>query len=299
MSAKSYRFEIITGLIVTIVGGIIVSTYEIFFSDDKEPVAKVKSAKPKPFYYDLKEFYTLSDYDVEDIEDRDSSTWQWSFGVKMGGFYLTSFFNRQSGIKKNIYARNDEYSCNKYDMKSIAYVSGIPVFNPKIKQHLQIKENIYDGGINDGFTYYNPTLIKWATRYLIPKPKDKNSQGITFQKIYDELYKNNVRFFAKNYLYFKDEKTYKNAQLHYKISMKTKEFNGPEYLYKYYSYENDHVNMGGLYTPIAIGFWIRRGIDGTNDELWQCFVKILKLYDHDWFKANIAADNDLWGHKSY
>jgi hypothetical protein len=38
---------------------------------------------------------------------------------------------------------------------------------------------------------------------------------------------------------------------------------------------------------MAIGFWIRRGIDGTADELWTGLTKLMQLYDGSWWQARM------------
>jgi hypothetical protein len=171
-------------------------------------------------------------------------------------------------------------------------MSGIEVYNPQVPQHKEVKSNYYNGFIKDGFAHYNPELIKWASANLIPNPEEKNIQGFLFQRIYDELYRPNLRLLAKSYLFFPDEKTYKVAQDAYLDAMKEPDFDGGKYLFERYG-EKDGCQFCYGY-PIVLGFWLRRGIDGTNDEVWQGLTKVLRIYDKDWYNSNLISDKRIW-----
>ena len=287
MATKKLRTEILVGLVVAVVGGIVVATYQFLLSS--EEVKPLKS--PKHFSINLKEFYLLDRSGTELMNDGDSSTYEYNSATKMGGFYLTSLFNAHIGIKKNVIEEGNTYSCDHYDIKSIQLASGISVYNSNVQQHSKVKSNFYNGTIKNGFAHYNPMIIRWATNHMIPNPNDKNIQGIRFQDMYNELYRNNIRVIAKSYLYFKDEKSYKNAQIQYLKAMKDPDFNGPTYLYNNYGEKKDVPFLFDRH--MAIGFWLRRGIDGTNDEIWQCLSKVLRMYDRGWFNKNITIDSDI------
>lgn len=36
---------------------------------------------------------------------------------------------------------------------------------------------------------------------------------------------------------------------------------------------------------MAIGFWLRRGIDNTHIELWTGLRKVLLMYDKEWYAS--------------
>lgn len=293
------KIALVSGIIVTVVGGIIVTSYQFFLTNTPKQEATEPNKMPQTQYVrqfgqdtniNLSELYELDEYEAAYIKDRDSSTYEFNVGTKTAGFYLTSLFNFQIGIKKNITIKDGQYLCDQYDMKSIELISGIPVHNPNIKQHSSVKSNFYNSRINDGFAHYNPELIVWAANNLIPDPKQSNIQGFMFQEIYDELYKKNFRLLVESYLYFKDEESYQAAQKNYLAAMKQKDFNGATYLF------NKYPNNGCDFCfdkHVAIGFWIRRGIDGTNDEIWQAFTKVLKQYDSKWFRTAMKADKSL------
>lgn len=240
----------------------------------------------------LKEFYTLDKTEIEYLQDKDSATWDWNTGTKTAGYYLTSFFNSYSGIKKDVDLTPGKYLCNSFNMQSVAAISGLNVFDPSRKQHDEVKQNYYNGTIKDGFAYYNPEIIKWAFKHLIPNSEEKNVQGFLFQNIYDELYRKNVRLLVESYLFFPDEKSYKVAQEDYLNAMKKPDFNGAAYLFRKYGKKDDCEFCFGY--PIAIGFWLRRGIDGTNDEIWQGLAKTLQVYDKEWFNLKNVSDRTIF-----
>jgi hypothetical protein len=50
---------------------------------------------------------------------------------------------------------------------------------------------------------------------------------------------------------------------------------------------------------MAIGFWLRRGLDGTHTELWTGLRKVLLSYDREWFaslKTRYPAARVEWPH---
>jgi hypothetical protein len=43
-----------------------------------------------------------------------------------------------------------------------------------------------------------------------------------------------------------------------------------------------------MFTPqMAIGFWIRRSVDGTHKELYTGMNRVMTLYDGTWWKARL------------
>ena len=39
----------------------------------------------------------------------------------------------------------------------------------------------------------------------------------------------------------------------------------------------------------SCGFWLRRGIDGTIDEVWKLMDLIMREYDSEWYLAHIET----------
>ncbi|MBD3242698.1 MAG: hypothetical protein GF331_19055 [Chitinivibrionales bacterium] len=81
--------------------------------------------------------------------------------------------------------------------------------------------------------------------------------------------------------------------------MQDPQFNALTYLAKRYgpdgnigghlhsSYGVDDSNTDHPFTPpMAMGFWLRRGIDGTDSVLWDGLSELMTRYDSDWGSSN-------------
>ena len=40
----------------------------------------------------------------------------------------------------------------------------------------------------------------------------------------------------------------------------------------------------------SVGFWLRRGIDGTAEVVWKLMDKIMREYDGEWYLAHLEAN---------
>lgn len=120
------------------------------------------------------------------------------------------------------------------------------------------------------FNNYNPKVIQWAQKNLIPHPS-QNFLGSSFQEVYNVLLKDDFQSMtlARIELY---NSNVENLLSGYKAEVIEEEMDGVEWLYNHFeSY------------PWEKGFWLRRKIDNTENEMWQSLVKIMMLYDKEWF----------------
>lgn len=152
---------------------------------------------------------------------------------------------------------------------------------------------IYDSGNEKTFKHYNPDIIIWGHNNLIPAPNRKIFD-YTYQDIYNSTFIRFFRLMAETYVYLNKKGIYEIEQKNYLTEMSNKNFNAPDYLNKRFSnvlnkyyLPNNGINFT---VPLAIGFWLRRGIDKSHNELWIGLKKLFLLYDHNWF-LNLIQNN--------
>ncbi len=139
---------------------------------------------------------------------------------------------------------------------------------------------------SDGkFRTFNPEIIRWGHEHLIPDPNIDVGGG-TAQQRYDRQFARFFRMMAEVYLTLlkKDssKNNYDSEKLAYRQAIDENQ-DGLTYLAKRYagwlpSYDVQR-DWSSLTVPMAIGFWLRRSIDGTRGELWIGLKKVLRLYD--------------------
>ena len=166
-----------------------------------------------------------------------------------------------------------------YDLKPIEKLSGHKVYLRKSNSHRT-------------FSRFNPKLIRWGHRNLIPAPQDR-LQGHTFQTIYDAIFSRFFRLMADSYLFLHHKRSVKQEARAYLRAMKRRKFAGIAYLQnryrgdlQAYSCQQDGTN----FTPqMAVGFWIRRSVDRTDRELYAGLQRVMTLYDGVWWTARLKA----------
>ena len=139
------------------------------------------------------------------------------------------------------------------------------------------------------FGSYNPQFILWIKENLIPEP-DLVIYGRTAQSIYS-YYKRFFRLMTESYLFItKKSDYYLECNLYTDKYISDKDFNGLLYLkYRYSGQLKGYEIPSNSYVPspftdyMAIGFWLRRGIDSTDDIFYETLAHIMSKYDKDWF----------------
>jgi hypothetical protein len=144
------------------------------------------------------------------------------------------------------------------------------------------------------FDRLNPNFVNWMSNNLIPEPTEKFF-GEDARKIYRVSFRRMVWMLATSYEYLSDGNHWEEEALAYRSAMETDGFYGPGYLYERYStqdlkntvfykyYDEFPTNDNDYYyftEEIAIGFWLRRRLDGTDDELAIFLTKILEKFDN-------------------
>ena len=135
------------------------------------------------------------------------------------------------------------------------------------------------------FSRFNPNIVRWGYRNLIPDPGAR-LLGHRCQKIYDKLFARFFRLMAVSHLHLERGALWKQETRAYLRAMKRRRFDGIDYLQQRFTGALPALDLaqdGTRFTaPMALGFWIRRRIDGTADELWTGLALLLGRYDARW-----------------
>ncbi len=165
-----------------------------------------------------------------------------------------------------------------FDLSSDAYesveiLSGIECFSQTVEND------------NTKFNYLNPEIVKWL--YIQIPDKNLKIRNYTCKEIYQTIFSRLFRMHVKAYYYVNYDNNKDKIIEQYQQVMYVDDYNlnKLEDLYDGALPEFDTYRDGTNLTPaMAIGFWVRREIDGSADELWKYLKKFMRKYDKKWFK---------------
>jgi hypothetical protein len=146
------------------------------------------------------------------------------------------------------------------------------------------------------FQKVNPLFIAWAHSTLIPDPSLPFA-GYTYQCVYDACFQRFFRLMTHCYLLLQNDlKAPEEIAAYREQFTQNGSFDAVQYLIERYSSRDINDSDFFYYTvPEAIGFWMRRSMDGSADELWKGLSKLMALYDDSWFQRrlkNLVAVQD-------
>jgi len=143
------------------------------------------------------------------------------------------------------------------------------------------------------FDMYNPPLLQWVGNNMLPEPEEEFF-GVKSQTVYDITFRRMVWMLAASYEYVATERNWDHEALRYKEAFTEQTFYGPTYLYErfadpnfeetpfnkvYQEFDLGEYDYSYLTEQIAIGFWLRRKLDGSSEEVYEMLTKILEKYD--------------------
>lgn len=134
--------------------------------------------------------------------------------------------------------------------------------------------NIYTSDYEvTGFNYINPEFVKWASNYLIPTTED-DFLHVSLQQVYEIVIREKIRKLDNAYYLLQND--FPNLTKDYKNNVQEGGQDALEFLSNYMEDAYDYEY--GWYA----GFWARRDIDGSKDELRKALDKILEEYDREY-----------------
>lgn len=142
-------------------------------------------------------------------------------------------------------------------------------------------------GKSGGFRSYNPALIRWGHENLIPPP-DAMIGELTARDRYHAQLSRFFRLMTESYLTLRSSMKLDAEIDAYKAAV-AGGADGLDYLEKRFANRLPDLAIPAdgtaLTVPMAFGFWLRRAIDDTSDELWIGLRKVMRLYDPEWYAA--------------
>ena len=157
--------------------------------------------------------------------------------------------------------------------------------------------------IEEEFKNINPFMVKWINENLIPEPNQIQGNGLTYQFIYDMLYKEQFRkmialkivveqqgseSLIRDYADIASTKQYIESEERIITKENTETYG---YLaHKLNTMQNSLTNAGfdtQYLEPADYGFIMRRMLDGSEPEIWNLIKSIVRQYDGDWFSQTL------------
>lgn len=185
---------------------------------------------------------------------------------------------------------------------SIRALAGVDVFTSGPHAGSDLKLD----AAND-FGRYNPAFVKWLVEGAAPSPRGSAGQQAT-QPFYDAHLKHLTEIFWKTYEKAKrDDACFMRERTAYQDLVKRKQlprgyyerwffFMNPYWCEKgnrkdqfYYDNAFD-AGVDGNVTKSAIGFWLRRSIDGTMDGFAEGLKKLVASYEPELLTPSKPAD---------
>lgn len=187
-----------------------------------------------------------------------------------------------------------------FNLSSLETISELDLLNPAVHRGPGIRKGCIVKGLPNTFAHFNPEMVEWAQKYLIPEP-DRKTTGVYYWVLYNVWVKRHARLFAEGILTLTDPGQY---NLNHEVAAyiegmqnnfqnengtiallaanrpemnqnpETQDPGAPRYL----------TNRYGEKLSYVTGFWLRRIIDGTADEFWNALDELMLLYDYDWYK---------------
>jgi bifunctional DNase/RNase len=164
------------------------------------------------------------------------------------------------------------------DVRPLAELAGLPLHGARMNE-------------KQPFGFYNVELVRWGHENLIPDPQ-MSVGDVAAQQIYDVVFSRFFRMMAESYVYLIDSGKYERERRAYWRMARRGGKNPPdgiEWLQGRYQGVLAGYSTGwdgtSMTPQMAIGFWLRRRIDGTEGELWIGLKKLLKRFDREWYRS--------------
>ncbi|NLI78082.1 MAG: hypothetical protein GX442_16815 [Candidatus Riflebacteria bacterium] len=196
------------------------------------------------------------------------------FGTFLGGIRgLTLYMGLNKAAAGLLNATASE---DFYDMTAFGRLAAVPVYLPPAGLPAR-----------DDFGRYNPAFVRWARQNLIPDPED-DLLGTRFRIWYNRVFARFFRLMAASYLFTRNQMDLATVRQDYLAASQGEGFEALSWLERRYGGALDEFfvprNGTNFLPEMAIGFWIRRSLDGTDAEFAAGLQDVFRRYDPKWFQ---------------
>ena len=150
-------------------------------------------------------------------------------------------------------------------------------------------------------TNYNPRAIEWLAEW-VPKPTDKVG-AYTVQEVYNTSFSRVTQMMAETRLWLHQQDLVYEQSSYCKqvaIDRLSKQLDPeqppqlPGYLKHRYQQVLPAYGAGirniDFGPQLAVGFWIRRSLDGTDKAFWNTLIMVLERFDGAWLEQQRELD---------
>ncbi len=180
-----------------------------------------------------------------------------------------------SGLNECVASELGGQASSYSDSAPFSKLAGLPIYSDKMTASAP-------------FGQYNPAIVKWGHENLI-LPADMEVGGVGASQIYAVVFSRFFRMMTEAYLWLAQSGQAREETDAYMRMAKEGKEDGIEWLQARYQLALPAYGTswdGTSMTPqMAIGFWLRRTLDGTAEELWVGLRKVMKRFDATWFAS--------------
>ena len=186
---------------------------------------------------------------------------------------------------------------------------------PVLQNHPSVDERIVAAMpvFEEEFMFVNKDFVVWFAQNMVPNPEAEQFNGLTFQVLYDQMFREHVRNLAMTSLYYMSLQNPLDHQVEY-AKRAARKYVEDEVVKERTEYidilgfvadryetdcshwvqahlsDNDHSAVSFQFNATHMAFWIRRGIDGSANELWLALREVLQKYDQYWYESYVAPN---------
>lgn len=142
------------------------------------------------------------------------------------------------------------------------------------------------------FATVNPEFIAYARQHLLPPP-DQTIEGIPVQLAYDRVFRRFFRMMTASLIMLLETTDIELESQSY-LSNTAAGADGLDWLAAQYAGTvpgyNEPWDGTTMTAPMAVGFWLRRHVDGSLAASWHGLREVLDRYDPTWLAEHKARN---------
>jgi hypothetical protein len=147
---------------------------------------------------------------------------------------------------------------------------------------IKVEKSLEENEKKRPFLFVNPQFIFWTFDHLIPTLEYPSSHAMV-RRLIHQIYRRLFDLLSESRIHLYERMNVKAEKMEYALARLSPEFSEKTYLRNRYQniLQDKYPEKGELiFQPAdAIGFWLRRDIDGTSLYLWGGLVHLRHIFD--------------------